>query len=151
MTGSNHINKGTLDNYKLLDAVSLFSQQITIVNNLWTVYVVATFAAAGFGASSLPSYQHNTSLLITIGLSIGYWAFTLGHFRLLMQALSIKNQLKLDIADHLATGINDNGIPFRNSLLCLINTVNPPWIVVCIHIVIDLCVTFIIWIRILLI
>jgi len=44
--------------YELSDAVGLFPQDTSIINNLWTVYVAAKFTAAGFGISSR-SIAHN--------------------------------------------------------------------------------------------
>jgi len=38
--------------YELSDAVTLFTAEATTINSLWTVYVVATFAAAGYGISA---------------------------------------------------------------------------------------------------
>ena len=40
-----------MTNYELPKAVDLFTHQVTTANNLWTVFVAATFAAAGFGTS----------------------------------------------------------------------------------------------------
>ena len=42
-----------MDKFELNHAVTLFTQQTTTINSLWTVYVAATFAAAGYGFTRL--------------------------------------------------------------------------------------------------
>ena len=53
-----------MSKFELSHAVALFSQQTVVINNLWQVYVVATFAAAGFGisVSSLSAKQLRSPL-----------------------------------------------------------------------------------------
>ena len=136
--------------YELKDAVGLFSQQTSTINSLWTVYVGATFAAAGFGGAYLSNILDIISVIITsMALTVGFWAFTLGHLRLLTQALSINRKLKSEISSILELGADESDISFKASIAHLISTANPPWISICIHLLIDLCVTLILWARVL--
>ena len=59
-----------MDKFELNHAVTLFTQQTTTINSLWTVYVAATFAAAGYGftASPLPP-------VIAAAVTVGFLAF----------------------------------------------------------------------------
>src|SRR5688500_20189950 len=60
-----------VNKFELKDAVNLFSQQTSIINSLWPVYVGATFAAAGFGGTYLSNIVDTISVIITsIGLTI---------------------------------------------------------------------------------
>ena len=120
-------------------AVQLFSENTSHINSLWGVYVVATFAAAGFGASS-QGITIGAAILVTIG----FWAFTLGHLRLLVQALNINHRLKADILGALVEGGDDAG-RFKASIEYLAKTANPPWVSVLIHLLIDVCATAALW------
>jgi hypothetical protein len=129
--------------YGLSDAVDLFSQQAAIVINLWTVYVVATFATAGFAVSS--NKPLNTYILIFV--TIGFWLFAIGHLQLLRQSLHVIENLRYDIKEILANLKNNPSFYFESSIQNLIETANPPWISTSIHIAIDVCATAALWIQ----
>jgi len=127
--------------YELKDAVALFVQQTTIINNLWTVYVVATFAIAGFGVSAGAQLTKSVAVMVTVG----FWAFTLGHGSLLFQALSINQKLMSEISSTLLT--TDPSFRFRSSLDYLSKTANLPLVSMAIHLLIDVCATTALWTR----
>jgi hypothetical protein len=121
-------------------AVTLFTQQTTTINSLWTVYVAATFAAAGYGftASPLPP-------VIAAAVTVGFLAFAVGNWKLLRQGLRISRQLQKDISEFMTHAASDNA--FRTSIERLVATANPPWISLVIHLLIDVCVVISLWSR----
>jgi hypothetical protein len=127
--------------YGLSDAVNLFSQQVAIVTSLWTVYVAATFATAGFAISS----DKPPNIYILIFVSVGFWLFAIGHLQLLRQSLHIIESLGHDLKALLANLKNDPSFRFESSIQQLIETANPPWISTRIHIAIDVCATAALW------
>jgi hypothetical protein len=78
-----------MSKFDLPNAVTLFTQNVTSINSLWTVYVFATFALAGYGLSA-PTIEIETAIVVTAG----FWAFAFGHWKLLKQALVINRSLK---------------------------------------------------------
>jgi hypothetical protein len=130
-----------MSKYELSDAVSLFSQFTAIINNLWTVYVAATFTAAGFGISS------SLHVSVSIAVTIGFWAFTLGHLHLLRQALAVSKTLGNEISSALASETDGVGTQFQASIRVLANAVNPTRAPIAIHLLIDVCVTIALWAR----
>jgi hypothetical protein len=128
--------------YSLSNAVDLFSQQAAIVINLWTVYVVATFAAAGFALSS----DGPLNIFIVIAVTVGFWLFAMGHLQLLKQSLLIMQDLEHDIKLVLKNLEGDSSFYFKLSIKKLIEAANPPRISIRIHYAIDLCATAALWI-----
>jgi hypothetical protein len=164
-----------MDKFELNHAVTLFTQQTTTINSLWTVYVAATFAAAGYGFTASPLQPK-----IALAVTIGFLAFAFGNWKLLKQGLTINQQLQKDISEFLASqedvvhkigladiilalvnlaenrpreitsGNTDNSSEqhaFRPSIKKLIATANPPWISLVIHLLIDVCVVVALWSR----
>jgi hypothetical protein len=129
-----------MDKFELKDAVTLFTQQTTIINSLWTVYVAATFAAAGYGLSVSP-----LSPVVAAAVTAGFLMFAIGNWNLLRQALGINRQLEEDILEFMKSSANDR--PFRRSIKVLADTANPPRISLAIHVFIDLCVIISLWWR----
>ncbi|WP_061026462.1 hypothetical protein [Bradyrhizobium sp. CCH5-F6] len=127
-----------MDKFELNHAVALFSQQTTTINNLWTVYVVATFAAAGYGTSASP-----LPATVALAVTCGFLAFAVGHWSLLYQGLTINRQLQRDISAFMESATS----PFKLSIKELVATANPPWISLTIHLLIDLCVVVALWWR----
>lgn len=126
--------------YRLSDAVALFMQQTAIMTTLWTVYVAATFAGAGFGISS-PALDWRVAAAVTIG----FWLFTLGHLALLRQTLRVLQVVRGEIAEAVARA--DDRLQFRGTLVKISRTSNPVRVAVAVHCGIDLCVTIAIWSR----
>jgi hypothetical protein len=126
-----------MSNFKLSDAVTLFSQEAAAIVSLWTVYVAATFAAAGYGFTASPF-----SVVQASALTLGFSAFAFGHWKLLRQALLISKALQGDILSALSSNPENQ---FKSSIQALARTANPPWISLVIHIFIDSCVVVILW------
>jgi hypothetical protein len=129
-----------MDKFELNHAITLFTQQTTTINSLWTVYVAATFAAAGYGFSASP-----LSPVIAAAVTVGFLAFAVGNWKLLRQGLRINRQLQKDISEFTAHTASDHA--FRPSVERLIATANPPWISLVIHLLIDFCVVVSLWSR----
>ena len=126
--------------FDVVHAVQLFSENTGTINNLWGIYVVATFAAAGFGASS-----ESISIWTAIVVTVGFWAFALGHLSLLTQALTLNRHLAADIMGALREGNADDAGKFKSAIQYLASTANPPWTSIAIHLLIDVCATAAMW------
>ena len=123
--------------YGIADAVTLFSEQSSSIVNLWTVFVVATFSAAGFGATEkLTNYQKS-------GVTIGFLAFAIGHMSLLVVCINLQRALSADIMHNIADHTKD----FSASLKQLAGHPSNIKIASFFHIIIDICVVVIIWFR----
>jgi hypothetical protein len=129
--------------FELADAVELYSEQATNITSLWTVYVVATFAAAGYSITIKDNTIVPEPILIG-AVTLGFWCFTLGHLSLLWQALSVNLKVAADIENFLASAPKE-AFRFQPSLRSLSTTANPRWPSTCIHLIIDLCVTLTLW------
>ncbi len=129
-----------MSRYELSDAVGLFSEYTSIINNLWTVYVVATFAAAGFGISAAGMHT-----AVAMAVTVGFWAFTLGHLHLLRQALAVTRALGREIDAALSRDQDGADSQFRSSISVLAKAVNPLGSPTAIHLLIDVCVTIALW------
>jgi hypothetical protein len=125
--------------FKLPDAVELFSEQSTNITSLWTVYVVATFAAAGYSVA----FQDNGFVperWVVYAVTAGFLAFTIGHMALIKQALVTCQTLAADIRAYLAKDDTNQEVKFKTSLNYLTTTANPlKWSMIA-HGIIDLCV-----------
>ena len=130
-----------MSKFDLSKAVTLFTQNVTNINSLWTVYVVATFALAGYGLSA-PKIETKTAIVVTAG----FWAFTFGHWKLLKQALVINRSLSVEISQALTTS-EEKDNQFQGSFRHLCAMANPPWISLVIHLLIDVCCTLALWTR----
>lgn len=135
-----YLGSRQLDKFELNHAVTLFTQQTTTINNLWTVYAAATFAAAGYGISTSA-----LSPIVALAVTLGFVAFAIGHLSLLMQGLKISQQVKKNISSFMESAAKTH--PFKSSIEQLIATANPPWISLVIHLLIDLCVVIALWDR----
>jgi hypothetical protein len=128
-----------MSKFELSDAVTLFSQETATINSLWTVYVVATFAATAYGYSA-PTFSAVQAGAVTFG----FVAFAFGNWKLLRQGLIINLELKDEI---LSAVSSDSGNQFQSSIKKLAATANPTWISRLIHLFIDACVIVAIWSR----
>lgn len=128
--------------FDLPQLVDLYTKEVAIVNALWTVYVVATFAAAGAGYSSKVG---DMPLMARLAVTLGFWAFTLGHLHLLRQGLAILKS----VASAILTTVSAEGTSLSsdtaNVLRVLALTSNRTWVSVLIHLFIDICVTLSLW------
>src|SRR5258705_13143557 len=92
-----------MDKFELNHAVTLFTQQTTTINSLWTVYVAATFAAAGYGfaASPLPP-------VIASAVTVVFLSFAFGNCKLLRQGFRINLQLQKVISEFMTSSASDH-------------------------------------------
>jgi hypothetical protein len=130
-----------MSKFDLPNAVTLFTQNVTSINSLWTVYVFATFALAGYGLSA-PTIEIEIAIVVTAG----FWAFAFGHWKLLKQALVINRSLSVEISQALTTS-EEGDNQFRGSFRHLSAMANPPLVSLAIHLLIDLCCTLALWTR----
>lgn len=128
-----------MSEFKLPNAVSLFSQEKTTITSLWTVYVAATFAAAGYGFSA-----DRLNVFTASAVTLGFSAFAFGNWKLLKQSLTINKDLQKTIRAAVAC---DQDKQFESSLKVLIDNANPIWVSLMIHLFIDSCVIVAIWTR----
>ncbi len=128
-----------MSEFKLPNAVVLFSQEKITITNLWTVYVVATFAAAGYGFSAAP-----LNTFTATAVTIGFTAFVFGNWKLLKQSLIINKALQLDIRAAVASDLDNE---FKSSIEALVARANPPWVSLTVHLFIDACVIAALWTR----
>ena len=126
-----------MDEFDLPKAVDLFSQEKSVINNLWTTFAVATFAAASFGVT-----VSNWSRITAIAATLGFLAFAFGNWKLLKQSLKVNRALQMDIRRALASNPNNQ---FRDSIEALVSRANPPWISLMVHLFIDTCVVVALW------
>ena len=80
--------------FTVKDAVAVYLQQAAAQNQLWTMYVVATFTAIAFAVNAA---NQRSGLLLAAG-AIGFSAFTLGHAWLVRSGLRLLNAAAADIA-----------------------------------------------------
>ena len=83
-----------MNDFGLADAVNLYNTKKSMINGLWAVYVAATFAASGFSFSGFGS----TEIFAKVFLTIGFWAFAIGHLGLLWQSLGALDAIRNDIS-----------------------------------------------------
>lgn len=121
---------------KAVPLLALRADLHSAMHNLWTVFVVATFAAAGFGASG------DLSFWVALAVTIGFCLFAGGHLALLRQTLRVVEAIRCDLEK----------IPLAGTLLpetLKESAANPnplPKSTI-IHLGIDLCVLVAIWWR----
>jgi hypothetical protein len=118
--------------YKLTDAVNLFSQYTAMINNFWAFYAAATFAAAGYGLSLTPLPAPVAGAILS-----GFWIFAYGHLRLLRKLLSVQHSLQSDIS----RSLEFTRTTFEPALRKLVSSAHIRWISITIHLAIDLCVS----------
>jgi hypothetical protein len=128
-----------MSEFKLPNAITLFSQEKTTITSLWTVYVVATFAAAGYGISDA-----NLNCLTASAVTFGFSTFSFGHWQLLRQSLEINIIIEKDVRNAID---RDQDNPFKSSIKVLIANANPIWVSRTFHLFVDLSVILSIWSR----
>jgi hypothetical protein len=109
--------------------VDLYLHQSNAVDQLWTTYVVATFAGGTFALSAGAS----GGVPVLLARAIGFTAFTLGHAALVWRTLT---RMKL-AGEDIDLRLHSKSDPA--SLRHLAGPVNR-WMGMTIHFVIDLCV-----------
>lgn len=85
------------------------------------------------------------SLAARVAITLGFWAFTLGHLNLLRQGLSILQSLNGAITNIIQAATNTLSSEFADVLTVLAKTANRPLTATAIHLFIDVCVTIAVW------
>jgi len=128
-----------MSDFNISHAIALFSQEKTTITSLWTVYMIATFAAAGYGLAGTP-LNCSTALAVTIG----FLAFAVGHWQLLSQSLAVSETLKTEIRGALTSEPNSQ---FKSSIEVLVGKTSPLWYALATHLFIDTCCFAALWTR----
>ncbi|HYD38504.1 MAG TPA: hypothetical protein VEA60_12880 [Allosphingosinicella sp.] len=121
--------KGGPVDFGVKPLVDLYLHQSNAVDQLWTTYVIATFAGGTFALTA----AENGGVAVLLAGAIGFSAFTLGHGALVWRTLTRMKLAGKDIAARLGSE------PAPASLRHVAGPVNR-WIGMTIHVVIDLCV-----------
>ena len=129
-----------MQDFDLSDAVENFTHHSSSIGTLWGIYVAATFAGAGFGIS----LEENFTYPLAAFLSIGFLAFTIGHWHLLRQHIDIQADLRADILAYLDKAGPDSG-PFAKSIRSICRNSSKLGASRLAHIVIDICVLLLVW------
>src|SRR5215213_3562876 len=93
--------------FNLSNAVSTFSTYVASMNSLWGLYIVATFAAAGFGASMKEQFTTWTASLMTIA----YLAFAAAHLLGLMVNLKVQKAISAEVLERLGASKETTDFP----------------------------------------
>ena len=133
---------------ELKDAIDLLYKQTAIINNLWTVYVAATFAAGGFAALTGDPI---TRELVAGALTIAFGAFTWGHWAMLKVELTARRQLAEEIESLLSKKAKGGPVAFAGSIKLVTRTATTTYKGSIAHASIDTCVLAAIWIRVFLV
>ena len=124
----------------LNEAIGHLTQHTGRITALWTVFVAATFTAAGFSGLSDPQFGNAERLFLTAG----YAAFSAGHWTLLRHCIAISNTISEDIKNALAGQASG---PYHKSIRSIIANRSSKGYSLIAHAVIDACVVLIIWFR----
>ena len=127
----------------LKDAIDLLQKQTSTINGLWTVYVAATFAASGFAIAGAREQKYAAA----IALTIGFGAFTVGHWNMLRPELEARWALKVAIMAHLEADASAHKNSFYPSIRRIAETVYETGWSRFAHFLIDACVFASIWIQ----
>ncbi|MGI0014881.1 MAG: hypothetical protein ACREBU_15785, partial [Nitrososphaera sp.] len=116
------------------ELIDLYQSNSSARNNLWGIYVVATFAASGFVVTA----QGDVGTLARIAMSLGFLAFTIGHGFLLYRTSHI-----LIAIEGLLKKLKSHPLqPILDKICDSESKITSPFIA---HVIIDICVIAIIW------
>lgn len=129
--------------FKLSDVVSAFLFCSSSVISLWGLFIVATFAAAGFGASFGNRFDAGTATMLTVG----YLAFAIAHWVAIRAGLQTQRVIADEVRSRLAAGPDDL-TDYPMSVARILDTPTSLPVSLAVHLVIDACVVGVIWYRI---
>jgi hypothetical protein len=124
--------------YNLSHAVSTFSTYGSALNSLWGLYIVATFAAAGFGASMKEQFNTGTASLLTIA----FLAFTAAHLAALMANLRVQKAIAAEVLKRLGDAETTD---FPATVGAVVGRTPSRGAMLAVHLIIDACVIAVIW------
>ncbi|MDQ4087570.1 MAG: hypothetical protein M3177_06130 [Pseudomonadota bacterium] len=116
--------------FQAKDVVSLYSAQNSALNQLWAMYVAATFTAGIFAVTA--SNAQSRTLLLAGG--IGFLAFTIGHAVMVVATLRLMRAGADDIKRVL------NRTDSHSCSLVRLGKAPKLWGAIVVHAVIDTCV-----------
>ncbi|HET9639757.1 MAG TPA: hypothetical protein VFP12_11160 [Allosphingosinicella sp.] len=125
--------------FNLSHAVSTYSTYVASMNSLWGLYIVATFAAAGFGASMKEQFNAWTALLMTIS----FLAFAAAHLSGLMANLRVQKAISAEVMERLGGASEETDFPA--TVGAVVGRTGHRGLSLAVHLVIDACVVAIIW------
>jgi hypothetical protein len=126
--------------YNLANAVGTFSTYSAMLTTLWGLYIAATFAAAGFGASMNDDFTPRTALLMTVA----FLAFAAAHLRGIMVIDRGLVSIRAEILGRLEAepdGITD----YPRTVTAALTIALSPAASCAVHVVIDICVVAVLW------
>lgn len=131
--------------FDLGSAVSLLGAQRSSLNALWAFYAAGCWGAAGF--SQLPERRNRK--LVALVVTIGFWILAMGHLDTLISMLKVNVSLGQHIEFALTNAKPPDAVGFREPLALFAQTSVTPCSATVAHLAIDLCVTAILWARVL--
>ncbi|MGZ8286006.1 MAG: hypothetical protein ACXW27_03835 [Allosphingosinicella sp.] len=126
--------------FNLSHAVSTFSTYGGSLNSLWGLYIVATFAAAGFGASMNEQFNTWTASLMTIA----FLAFAAAHLLALMANLRVQKAISAEVLERLG-GAAKETTDFPATVRAVVGRTPSRTASLAVHLTIDACVIAVIW------
>jgi hypothetical protein len=126
--------------YNLANAVETFSTYSGLLTTLWGLYIAATFAAAGFGATMNDDFTPRTALLMTVA----FLAFTAAHLRGIMVVDKGLMTIRAEILTRLQSGPGEI-TDYPQTVAAALSTALSPAASIAVHVVIDLCVVAVLW------
>ena len=129
-----------MQDYDLSDAVGSLTHYSSATGSLWGMYVVATFAASGFGISMGSRFTGDIALL----LSIGFAAFAVGQYFFVLHHMGVQRTISADILRYLEKTKPDPA-DFVDSVKAICRPDNRMIPVTMTHLVIDTCVLLVVW------
>jgi hypothetical protein len=132
--------------FDLSDAVVLLTAQSAQISTLWTIYVAATFAAAGYSISAKSSGLAPDKYVI-FAVTVAFWLFVVGHLSGIYAMLSDHMQLESDIRRVLPADPSAQSFAYTQSIGILVKrSFDPRWPAIAVHLIIDVCVTVALWV-----
>ena len=125
--------------FDLSHAVSTFATLSARLGSLWGLYIAATFAAAGFGAS-----QEQLSPVTAGLLTIAFLAFAAAHLRATMTMLKTLVAIRGEIVGRLMASpeeVTDYPVTIEAAMRL---SLSPP-ASLAMHLVVDSCVIAVVW------
>ena len=126
--------------FNLSHAVSSLSTFTGSLNSLWGLYIAASFAAAGFGASKTANFPPHMAALLTVA----YLGFAAAHLHALLTNLKSQKAISEEIIDRLQAA-PEPLTDYPRSLAATVRIALSPKASLRVHLLIDACVVAIIW------
>lgn len=126
--------------FDVSSAANQIALQNAAITQLWTVYVAANFAMAGFAFAS----EDALPIPVKVAVTVGFWAFALGHLALLRQTLRTAWAYAEELKAAITTYPPQAG-GFQVSLWTSALSANRTHNSVAAHLLIDCCSTAALW------